>query len=92
MPASKRYYDEHQRQFGVPESREASHILIAVDKSASEDAKKKARAQAEQIYNELKKNPNAFAELASNWIVASSPGPMMTYMSSALRSNGNTSP
>lgn len=62
--AVKKYYDENQRQFGVPESREASHILIAADPSGGEEAKKKARAQAEQIAAELKKNPAAFAELA----------------------------
>jgi peptidyl-prolyl cis-trans isomerase D len=60
----KKFYDEHQRQFGVPESRQASHILVAVDKSAGKDAKEKARAQAEQISNEVKKNPASFAELA----------------------------
>jgi peptidyl-prolyl cis-trans isomerase D len=61
---TKKFYEANQRQFGVGETRQASHILIAVDKSAGEDAKKKARAQADQIYAELKKNPNAFAELA----------------------------
>ena len=60
----KKFYESNQRQFGVGETRQASHILIAVDKSAGDEAKNKARAQAEQIYNELKKNPNAFAELA----------------------------
>jgi peptidyl-prolyl cis-trans isomerase D len=60
----KKFYDEHQRQFGIPESRQASHILIAADKSASEEARKKARALADQIYNEVKKNPAAFPELA----------------------------
>ena len=60
----KKFYESNQRQFGVGETRQASHILIAVDKSAGDDAKKKARAQAEQIYNEVKKNPGAFAELA----------------------------
>src|SRR5690348_10104453 len=35
---------------------------------------------------------NAVAELASNWIVASSPGPMTTYMSSGPRRRGSTSP
>jgi peptidyl-prolyl cis-trans isomerase D len=61
---AKKFYESNQRQFGVGETRQASHILIAVDKAAGDDAKKKARAQAEQIYNEVKKNPNAFAELA----------------------------
>ena len=60
----KKFYESNQRQFGVGETRQASHILIAVEQSAPEDAKKKARAQADQIYAELKKNPAAFAELA----------------------------
>ena len=63
----KKYYDEHQRQFGVPESRQASHILITVDKTAATDAKQQARAQADQIYNELKKNPASFADLAKKY-------------------------
>lgn len=61
---AKKYYDGNQRQFGVPESRQASHILIAVDKGAGDEAKQKARARAEQIQGELKKNPASFAELA----------------------------
>jgi peptidyl-prolyl cis-trans isomerase D len=60
----QKYYESNQRQFGVAESRQASHILIGIDKSAGDEAKKKARAQADQIYEELKKNPSAFAELA----------------------------
>jgi peptidyl-prolyl cis-trans isomerase D len=60
----QKYYESNQRQFGVAESRQASHILVGIDKSAGDEAKKKARAQADQIYEELKKNPSAFAELA----------------------------
>jgi len=60
----KKYYEQNQRQFGVAESRQASHILIAVDKAAAQDGKEKARALAEQIYNEVKGNPSRFAELA----------------------------
>jgi peptidyl-prolyl cis-trans isomerase D len=48
---AKKFYESNQRQFGVGETRQASHILIAVDKSAGDDAKRK-------------KNPAAFAELA----------------------------
>jgi peptidyl-prolyl cis-trans isomerase D len=44
--------------------REASHILITVDKAAGDGAKEKARALAEQISGELKKDPSRFAELA----------------------------
>jgi peptidyl-prolyl cis-trans isomerase D len=60
----KKYYDQNQRQFGTAESRQASHILITIDKSGGDAAKAKARALAEQIANELKKDPSKFAELA----------------------------
>lgn len=60
----KKYYEQNQRQFGVPESRQAAHILIAVDPSGGESAKAKARALAEQISADLKKDPSRFAELA----------------------------
>jgi len=58
----KKYYEQNQRQFGTGESRQASHILITADKSGGDNAK--ARALAEQISNELKKDPSRFAELA----------------------------
>ncbi len=60
----KKHYESNLRQYGVPESRQASHILIAVDKTAGDDVKKKARALADEVYAEVKKNPSSFAELA----------------------------
>jgi peptidyl-prolyl cis-trans isomerase D len=63
----RKYYDEHQRQFGVPESRQAAHILITADKSATAEAKTKARVLAEQVAAEARKNPTAFAELARKY-------------------------
>ena len=44
------------------ESRRGSHILIAADAGA--DARKKAKAKAEELYAQLKKNPGNFAALA----------------------------
>ena len=35
----KKYYDEHKEEFDVPEQVQASHILIAVDKEDTEEAK-----------------------------------------------------
>jgi peptidyl-prolyl cis-trans isomerase D len=64
---AKKYYDERQREFGVPETRQASHILIAVDKSADAAARQKAKAKADEVAAELKKNPNSFAELAKKY-------------------------
>jgi len=64
---AKKYYDEHQREYGVPETRQASHILIAADKSAGADVRQKAKAKADEIAAELKKNPNGFADLAKKY-------------------------
>lgn len=60
----RKFYDANQRHFGVPETRQASHILIAADKAGGEEAKKKARAQADQVAAEARKNPASFAALA----------------------------
>ena len=63
----QKYYEQNQRQFGTAESRQASHILITFDKSGGDAAKAKARALAEQISNELRKDPSKFAELAKKY-------------------------
>ncbi|MFZ4552037.1 MAG: peptidylprolyl isomerase [Aquabacterium sp.] len=60
----RRSYEENKTRFTTPEERRASHILIKAEKSATADEKKAARAKAEQLLVQLKKNPAAFAELA----------------------------
>jgi peptidyl-prolyl cis-trans isomerase D len=60
----KKYYTENQSRYSVPEERRARHILIKAEKNAPADVKAKARAKAEALLAELKKNPGAFAELA----------------------------
>jgi peptidyl-prolyl cis-trans isomerase D len=57
-------YNKNKARFTTPEKRTASHILINVKKgaSAAEDAAAKAKAQA--ILDEVKKNPNDFAKIA----------------------------
>ncbi len=60
----KQYYEQHKTQYTQPEEREASHILIAVASDASADQKKQARDKAEQVYQQAKKDPGNFAELA----------------------------
>jgi peptidyl-prolyl cis-trans isomerase D len=60
----KKYYTENQSRYSVPEERRARHILVKADKNAPADVKAKARAKAESLLAELKKNPAAFAELA----------------------------
>jgi peptidyl-prolyl cis-trans isomerase D len=57
-------YNKNKDRFTTPEKRTASHILINVKKGASpaEDAAAKAKAQA--ILDEVRKNPNDFAKIA----------------------------
>jgi peptidyl-prolyl cis-trans isomerase D len=60
----RRAYKENAARFTAPEERRASHILIKVDKGATAEQKKAAKAKAEQLLAELRKTPAAFAELA----------------------------
>jgi peptidyl-prolyl cis-trans isomerase D len=59
----KAWYDGHKDQFMQPEERRASHILIASDKIG----KDKAKAKAEEVLTEVRKNPSAFADLAKKY-------------------------
>jgi peptidyl-prolyl cis-trans isomerase D len=60
----RKYYDENAAHYGVPEERRASHILIKADRGAPAAERAKAKAKAEELLAELRKNPAAFAELA----------------------------
>lgn len=62
----KNYYDEQNKKqrFIQPEERRASHILVKVDKTAPADIRAKAKAKAEVLLAEVKKNPAAFADIA----------------------------
>lgn len=60
----KSYYDTHKDEFRSPEMVRARHILIRVDKGASEEGKKKARARTEEILKRLSAGED-FAKLAS---------------------------
>jgi peptidyl-prolyl cis-trans isomerase D len=60
--AVKQFYESNRRQFEVPESRQASHILISAE--GGEEARNKARARANEIYQEARKKPGSFADLA----------------------------
>ncbi len=59
----KAWYDSHRAQFEQPEERRASHILIASEKLGVD----KARAKAEEVLAEVRKNPGSFAELARKY-------------------------
>lgn len=60
----RKYYDENASRYGVPEERRASHILIKADRSAPADERAKAKAKAEELLAQVRKNPASFAEVA----------------------------
>lgn len=57
-------YDDQIKRTQLQESRQASHILIALDKNATAEDKQKARAKADDLLKQVKAKPAAFAELA----------------------------
>jgi peptidyl-prolyl cis-trans isomerase D len=58
------YYAANEARYTTPEERRASHILVKVDPSANAADRAKAKAKAESLLAELKKNPASFADLA----------------------------
>jgi peptidyl-prolyl cis-trans isomerase D len=60
----RKYYDENAARYSVPEERRASHILIKADKAANAADKAKAKARAEELLAQARKNPTGFADLA----------------------------
>lgn len=60
----REYFAANEKRFTSLEERRASHILIKVDSGASAADRAKAKARAEGLVTELKKNPAAFADLA----------------------------
>lgn len=60
----RKYYEENATRYGVPEERRASHILIKAERSAPADERAKAKAKAEALLADVRKNPASFAEVA----------------------------
>ena len=58
------YYKQNAERLAGPEQRRLSHILIGVPQDASAADRDKAKAKAEQVLAELRKDPKRFAELA----------------------------
>lgn len=58
------YYKQNIGRYTSAEERHAAHILIKVDPGASADDKAKAKAKAEALLAEARKNPAGFSELA----------------------------
>jgi peptidyl-prolyl cis-trans isomerase D len=59
----KAYYEKNKDKYST-EERRASHILITVDKKATDADKAAAKAKAEKLLAEARKNPKDFAKLA----------------------------
>ncbi len=62
----KDYYEQHPKEFQIPETVEASHILIKLDKNAAEDAVKEAQKRALDIYDRAAKGED-FEALARKY-------------------------
>lgn len=60
----KSYYDQNVERLSGKEERRASHILIASPKDAPAADRAKAKARAQQLLVEVRRNPASFAELA----------------------------
>ncbi|MFZ6749641.1 SurA N-terminal domain-containing protein [Undibacterium sp. Ren11W] len=58
------HYEQNKKAYATEESRRASHILISVKKDSSEADQKSARAKAEGLLTQVRKNPELFAKLA----------------------------
>jgi peptidyl-prolyl cis-trans isomerase D len=60
----RQYYATNEKRYSTPEERRASHILVKAEKSAPAAERDKARAKAESLLAEVRKNPASFADLA----------------------------
>jgi peptidyl-prolyl cis-trans isomerase D len=60
----KTYYEQNVAKLSGKEERRASHILINAPKGASEAERKKARERADAVLSEVRKAPEAFADIA----------------------------
>ncbi|MBV8666147.1 MAG: peptidylprolyl isomerase [Burkholderiaceae bacterium] len=58
------FYEQNKKRYVVDEQWRASHILINAKKSASDEVKSAAKAKAEKLLAEVRKNPGEFAKLA----------------------------
>ncbi|RYG21319.1 MAG: peptidylprolyl isomerase, partial [Burkholderiales bacterium] len=60
----KSYYDQNAKRYTTEEQRRASHILITAPKDAPAKDRAAAKAKAEALLAQLRKNPADFAKLA----------------------------
>jgi peptidyl-prolyl cis-trans isomerase D len=60
----KSYYEQNVKRYTTEEQRRASHILITAPKDAPAKERSAARAKAEALLAQVRKNPDEFARLA----------------------------
>lgn len=60
----RKYYDENASRYTSSEERRASHILVKADKDAPAAERSKAKAKAEALLADLRKNPASFNDVA----------------------------
>lgn len=58
------YYEQNATRFTTPEERRARHILVKVEAGANAQAKQAARAKAEALLAQVRKQPEQFADIA----------------------------
>jgi len=63
----KAFYKTNADKYQNQQQREASHILLAASKNAAPAEKAKAKAKAEDVLGQIKKNPKQFEELATKY-------------------------
>ena len=63
---SQDYYDTHKEEFSTPQTVEARHILIKVDRKADAGAVEKAKAKAQDVLEKARGGKD-FAELAKQY-------------------------
>jgi len=63
----KAFYKTNSDKYQNQQQREASHILIAASKNAAPAEKAKAKAKAEGLLSQIRKNPKQFEELATKY-------------------------
>ncbi|MCB5189809.1 SurA N-terminal domain-containing protein [Methylobacillus arboreus] len=61
------YYAQNAAQFQGDEQRRASHILISFGVSPTPETKQQAKAKAEEVLAQVKKNPDQFEQLAQQY-------------------------
>ncbi|HXH04106.1 MAG TPA: SurA N-terminal domain-containing protein [Candidatus Competibacteraceae bacterium] len=67
-------YKQQLSQFGQPEERKASQILVTLPENADQAAVAAARAQAESIYARIKDGGEAFQQAMNEYAKGSEPG------------------